>query len=104
MGKSIMQTERVCCICGRVNGLERHHVMAGTANRKLSEKYGLWVWVCHLCHTGRDGVQYNAKRAEQLKKDAEIAFIKVHGKKMWMETFGINYLDDFWRDEDDGER
>ena len=39
---------RECFLCGR-NGrgdrLERHHIF-GAANRKLSEKYGLTVWLC----------------------------------------------------------
>ena len=42
VSKSIMQRgEPRCFICGKTVDLERHHVMAGTANRKLSEKYGL---------------------------------------------------------------
>ena len=61
MGKSIMQTDRACYICGRLDGLERHHALGGFSsnNRKLSETYGLWVWVCHEHHTGRNGVQYD---------------------------------------------
>ena len=57
MSKSIMQTEHECYLCGRRFGLERHHVLAGTANRRLSEKYGLWVYLCHNCHTGNGGAQ-----------------------------------------------
>ena len=39
--KSILQTDRSCYFCGSVVGLEEHHIFAGTANRKISEKYGL---------------------------------------------------------------
>ena len=45
MGKSIMQTTKDCYLCGKKTCLEPHHVMAGTANRKLSEKYGIWVFL-----------------------------------------------------------
>ena len=38
-----MQKGERCYLCGRLTGLERHHVIGGVANRKLSEKYGLWV-------------------------------------------------------------
>ena len=105
MGKSIIQAEddRTCFLCGRVTGVERHHVMAGMADKKISEKYGLWVWLCRNCHTGRDGVQYNAKKALQLIKDAEMAFIRIYGKPLWMMRFRKNYLDDYWEDENDGE-
>lgn len=92
MTKSIIQQERRCFLCGRQNTLERHHVMAGTANRKLSEKYGLWVWLCHNCHTGTDGAQYNREKANQLKQDAQYCFEKHYGHQAWMETFRKNYL------------
>jgi hypothetical protein len=92
MTKSIMQTERRCYLCNRETGLERHHVMSGTANRKLSEKYGLWVWLCHDCHTGTDGAQYDRSKNIQLRQDAQFAFENLHGHRMWMATFGRNYI------------
>lgn len=90
--KSIMQDEKRCYLCGRQYGLERHHVLGGTANRKLSEKYGLWVWLCHDCHTGNDGAQYNPVKNRQLKADAQIAFESEHGHQAWMNVFRKNYL------------
>jgi hypothetical protein len=48
-------------------------------------------------------VQYNAKKALQLIKDAEMAFIRIYGKPLWMMRFRKNYLDDYWEDENDGE-
>lgn len=43
--KSIIQTEKSCFLCGRETCLEKHHVFAGVANRKISEREGLWVWL-----------------------------------------------------------
>ena len=41
MADSIVQTEKECWFCGARAGLEEHHIFAGVANRKISEKYGL---------------------------------------------------------------
>ena len=91
--KSIMQQgDPRCAVCGcRVN-LERHHIFAGVANRPLSEQYGLWVWLCHEHHTGKDGAQYCKEKAESLKRLAQIAFEARHSHEEWMEIFRKNYL------------
>lgn len=88
----IQQGDPRCFFCGRQIGLEQHHVMAGTANRKLSEKYGLWVWLCQEHHTGKDGAQYNREKNQGLKRLAQIAFEARHSHDEWMETFRKNYL------------
>ena len=93
MTESIVQTgEKQCYLCGRQINLERHHLMPGIANRKLSEKYGLWVWLCHNCHTGTDGAQYNNDKGISLKKDGQEAFEKKYSHEDWMHVFGRNYL------------
>lgn len=91
--KSIVQTDtKGCYLCGKIVGLERHHIFAGTANRKLSEKYGLWVWLCHDCHTGTAGAQYDATKGRMLKMDAQYAFERTHSRREWMQIFRKNYL------------
>lgn len=104
MGKSIMQTDRACYICGRLDGLERHHALGGFSsnNRKLSETYGLWVWVCHEHHTGRNGVQYDKKLNLKVKCDAQMAFQKYYGRSLWMQLFRKNYLGDWGRGNEQG--
>ena len=89
---SIMQTAKRCYICGSCAGLERHHVLSGTANRKLSEKYGLWVWLCHEHHTGKHGVQYDPELNRRTKREAQLAFEIDHGREEWMRIFRKNYL------------
>lgn len=92
MTESIIQTgPKQCYLCGRQTGLERHHVMAGS-NRKLSEKYGLTVWLCHNCHTGTKGAQYDRTKGDFLKQDAQRAFEKEYSHEEWMDIFRKNYL------------
>jgi hypothetical protein len=94
MTKSIIQQgEPRCFYCGSRVGLERHHVLGGTANRKLSEKYGLWVYCCNRHHTDpKEGVQYNRQMNQSLKRLAQIAFEARHSRAEWMEAFRKNYL------------
>lgn len=88
----IQRGDERCFICGRVTGLERHHVMSGTANRKLSEKYGLTVMLCREHHTGDSGVHKNRKQADSLKRLAQIAFEARYSHDEWMQIFKKNYL------------
>lgn len=91
--KSIMQQgDPRCYFCGSRLNLEKHHVLGGVANRPLSEKFGLWVYLCHNCHTGTDGAQYNRQRNQKLKRLAQIAFEARYSRKEWMETFRKSYL------------
>ncbi len=92
MGKSVMQKDRACYFCGRLDTLERHHVFGGVANRPISEKYGLWVYLCHNCHTGKAGAQYDKEKNLLLKQDAQRAFEKTNSRKDWMELIRKNYL------------
>lgn len=92
MGKSVMQKDRACYFCGRLDTLERHHVFGGVANRPISEKYGLYVYLCHNCHTGKYGAQYDKEKNLLLKQDAQRAFEKTNSRKDWMELIRKNYL------------
>lgn len=92
MAKSIMQQAKVCYLCGAKVGLEEHHVFGGVANRKLSEKYGLKVWLCHEHHTGPNGAQYDREKNQKLKRLAQVAFEARHSRDEWMQVFRKNYL------------
>ena len=51
MSKSIMyRSKEECFICRKQTALEEHHVWHGTANRRLSDKDGLTVYLCPECH------------------------------------------------------
>lgn len=90
--KSILQSEKVCYICGKQITLERHHCISGFANRKISEHYGLWVWLCHDCHTGTEGAQYDKDKNIRLKQDAQRAYERNHTHSEWMNLIRKNYI------------
>lgn len=92
MARSILQTEKECWVCGAVTGLEEHHILAGTANRRISEKYGLKVWLCHDHHTGNGGAQYDRELSYRLKMAAQEKFEEIHSHELWMELIKKNYL------------
>ena len=92
MTKSIIQDQKCCYYCGTTVNLERHHVLGGVANRKLSERYGLWIWCCHFDHLSVDGVQYDKQKNWDLKAQAQMAFEAIYGHDFWMKTFYKNYI------------
>lgn len=91
--KSIMQKSKECYLTGSTYSLEKHHCIFGNANRKLSEKYGLTVWLTSEMHRGTNGVHNNSELALLLKKEAQVAFEREHGtRKEFLQIFGKNYL------------
>lgn len=93
MSKSILQDEKVCYISRRTHFLEKHHIF-GAANRSLSEKYGLWVWLNHHWHNEPpNGAHFNRQTMDYLHRKGQLAFEKVHGtREDFMRIFGRNYL------------
>ena len=89
MSKSILQTEKKCYISGAEYNLDCHHVMGGP-NRKIADKWGLWVWIRHDIHM--DLHDRNAELKLQLKQDAQRAFEKLYSHEKWIELFRKNYL------------
>lgn len=76
--KSIIQEERECIVCKSQN-VEEHHVFYGTANRRLSEKYGLKVWLCPMHHRdSRWGVHFNKELDSRMKEIAEERFRDIY--------------------------
>ena len=84
----ITNIDKVCYICARYGNLEKHHCIHGTANRKLADEDGLFVWLCHNCHMrlhdkgiGDKGLQIVAEKAwMQHYGKTEADFIKRYGK------------------------
>jgi hypothetical protein len=84
----------VCHICHLVTECNSHHVYFGTANRKMSERYGMKVWLCPYCHTiGKNSVHHNRDVDLKLKQEYQTLFEKTHSREEFMRTFGRNYLD-----------
>jgi hypothetical protein len=93
--KSIISNERACVVCGAENSLHRHHIYHGTANRKLSEKYGCWCYLCARHHNMSDqGVHSDNLLDLKLKKWCQEILEKDYGwtRQRMIKTFGRNYL------------
>ncbi len=101
MSKSILhdKKEGTCYLCVLQNqdyalrtDLEEHHVMPGTANRRLSERYGLKVYLCRQHHReGPGAVHNNIQQQCFLQKKAQEAFETRHSHAEWMRIFGRDY-------------
>ena len=91
--KSILQENTdYCFVCGRY-GTEIHHIFYGTANRKLSDKYGLVVGLCYNHHRGNDGVHGGNKELDMsLKQTAQAKFQEIYPQTDFLAVFGRNYL------------
>lgn len=92
--KSEFQSEKECYVCGTTQNLHSHHIFSGYANRKLSEKYGMKVWLCGRHHNlSNDGVHFNKELDLELKQMAQRYFEENHGgRKAFMQVFGRSYL------------
>lgn len=88
--RSVLQDEKRCFLCGSVVGLELHHCLHGS-RRKIADRYGLTVWLCRECHTGRNGVHFNAEKDLMLKRYAQKKYTEEYGDN-WMEIVGKSYL------------
>lgn len=77
-------------VCKTTRNLERHHCFLGP-RRKAAEKWGLWIWLCHDHHTGRNGVHFNREFMEELQEYAQTVFEGLYGYEEFMQEFGKNY-------------
>lgn len=93
MGKSIIvDSMDNCFVCGSPYA-EVHHCIYGNANRKLSDKYGLIVPLCHEHHRGQTGVHFNRDFDISLKKLAQEKFeAKFGARNEFIKVFGKSYI------------
>ena len=98
---------RSCWLCGK-NGccdpLDTHHIFGGrTGTRKLCDKYGLTVPLCHdACHeNGKFSAHKNAKVADRLHRYGQRKAMLEQGWNVdeFRQVFGKNYLDEEELDE-----
>lgn len=97
--KSIIQDTKECYLCRylydfeNTMNLQEHHCIHGTANRVLSEQYGLKVHLCINHHTaGIGAVHKNREYDLILIKIAQKKFEEKYGHNKFMEVFKKNYL------------
>ena len=77
-----------CFICGSPYMIEVHHCIHGTANRKLADKYGLTVGLCHICHSKLHDHGTKDKVLQQL---AQLKFEETYPDLDFMKIFGRSY-------------
>lgn len=92
--KSIISNEKECFVCMTTQGLHKHHIFSGTANRAQSEKYGCWVYLCGVHHNlGDYGVHSNRPFDVTLRKYCQEKWEVINGTRTdFIRTFGKSYL------------
>ena len=91
--KSIIQENKECWVCSTTQDIHEHHILYGTANRRLSEKYGLKVWLCGKHHNlSNEGVHFNKELDRRLKVLAQKRFEEEYPNESFLRIFGRNYI------------
>lgn len=95
--KSIIQSDPShCFLCGSsAEPLDEHHVFSGK-NRKLSEKYGLKIYLCHnRCHIfGANAVHANAAVNRAVQEAVQRKAMEQYGwsEDEFRQIFGKSYF------------
>ena len=94
MAKSIISNERECIVCHMTFRLHKHHIFYGTANRKLSDEYGCWCYLCQRHHNASDkGVHFNKTFDMRLKQECQRKWEETYGtREDFIKVFGKSYL------------
>ena len=99
--KSILhKKDGTCYLCMALNNdyrlhayIEEHHVIPGAAGRRISEEYGLKVYLCMPHHRGSAAaVHQNHDTMLLIQRDAQQAFERTRTREDWMRTVGRNYM------------
>ena len=92
--KIILKQDKKCWFCGNMQNLHLHHIFHGNANRKLSDKYALCVWLCAYHHNlGQKCVHNNKEMDLELKRIGQKAFEENIGtREEFIKIFGKNYI------------
>lgn len=91
--KSIISNKKTCFVCGCGYDIHKHHIYYGTANRRLSEKYGCWVYLCGKHHNlSNEGVHFNKNLDTKLKRFCQEKWEEKRTREEFMRVFGRNYL------------
>jgi hypothetical protein len=90
---SVLSSKKKCWICGTTTNLHKHHIYPGNPNRRLSEKYGCWVYLCgHHHNLSNDGVHFDKEADTKLRIECQAAFKQAFPQLSFLKVFGRNYL------------
>lgn len=92
MSKSILQPdgEEKCFITGSRINLDVHHVYHGSANRKIADKEGCWVWLRHDIHMQLH--DKDKKLDRYLQEECQKKYEETHTREEFRKKFGKSYL------------
>lgn len=106
--ESIIDTRKgICHECGAVGATEEHHCFFGHSRRKIAEREGLKVYLCHECHRGtsgvhgRDGHELDIKLKKEAQQAWEAKYIEEYpyenhaedsAREAFIRMMGKNYL------------
>lgn len=88
--KSIIQDKKECYITGRTDCLDNHHIFGGIRNRKISDKYGITIYLCKQAHLEWHTSPPNAIYIDKVKR---LQIMQMAQKKA-MEHYGWS-VDEF---------
>ena len=93
MSESIISNKKECLVCKTNYNLHRHHIFYGSANRKKSEKFGCWCYLCANHHNmSNAGVHFDKELDKKLKIYTQKRFLEVYPNENFLKIFGRNYL------------
>lgn len=82
----------MCFVCGTTYDIHTHEVFFG-ANRQLSIKYGMQVFLCGKHHNmSTRGVHFDKSLDNKLKKQYQSKFKEMYPNLDFVKIFGENYL------------
>ena len=91
---SILQNSKLCLVCGKQHNLENHHVFYGTAHRKISDKYGLTIWLCREHHRGNNGIHFDPNLDLEIKKKCQLIAMSYYNwdLSIWFKIFRRSWI------------
>ena len=95
MAESIIQTQKECYITGSTQNLHEHQIWGG-GRRKLSEQYGLKIWLRADWHNMSDyGVHFDKALDRHIKATVQQKAMDYYGwsTEDFIRIFGKNYID-----------
>ena len=91
--KSIVSNKKECLVCHTAQGLHLHHIYEGSANRKKSDKYGCWCYLCGRHHNlSNEGVHFNKDLDLKIKRMCQEKFKEAYPDEDFVKVFKRNYL------------
>ena len=91
--KSLISNEKKCYVCGTTQNIHLHHIYRGYAFRKVSDKYGCWVYLCGYHHNlSNEGIHFNKELDTRIKQLCQRKFQEAYPDLDFRKIFGRSYL------------